>query len=363
MSVERIPWLGAGSEMGIVSVDWMAFSCVLGHPYDGDAFNVPDGWKVVPMSGTAVWSHRFFLMDGEGNKVATLLCTPKSPIIDARRAVVEIANPWLYSADYERVVQSSLDIFPMSVDGINRVDLCCDFEMDRRKWGLVRELEEGRAYLKGLRKGNVWWSSDTGRRIPHQLSWGGKDSTFKWKLYWKYKELHEGGMGCSKPYIENIWVEAGMVPKKVWRLEVSIVSSNGLIDVRTGERYPYFDWYRNRVGIYRSVYGDKFVVREFDGHANRRYDPVVQFLHIDGEKLLKHDKSSGSDVESDVERRVVCKMFKEYQDPEVRADDVLVSAIREFLMTMCQYPRNVYALCRRFGLTETEVVNAIWPCS
>ena len=360
MGVGVLPWTKAGCDRGVVSVDWVAFSCKLTHPYDGRQFYLPAGWSSLDCTPTAVWGRRFFFVDEMGNKMATFLCSPRSPVIGATRAVVEIANWVLYRADYEQLCEAILQAFPMVVDGVNRVDLCCDFEMDMRKWTVVRAFEDGVAYLKGLRKGNIWWTSECGRRVPHQLSWGGKDSVFKWKLYWKYKELHEGGIESSKPYIEDMWRACGLEARNVWRLEVSIVSSNSLERVLGGGSVGVFSWYPSRVDYYRALYRDKFVVRYHDGGKNRRYDPIVEFLRLDGEKVFRHKSRGSGEYESDVERRVVCKMWKEFRDNEVRADAVLLGAIRSFLMEMCQYPRNVMCICRRFGLTETEVVDAIW---
>ena len=118
----------------VVSVDWFALSCVLAHPYDDTPLQVPMGWSVVECAQTAVWARRWFIMDYLGNKVATILAVPRSPIIDERRAVVEIANMWLYHPQFLEVVDLVLQCYPMSIDGVNRVDLCCDFEMTPSRW-------------------------------------------------------------------------------------------------------------------------------------------------------------------------------------------------------------------------------------
>lgn len=345
----------------IVSVDWFALSCMLACPYNGHALTVPSGWSVIPCSGTAVWECRFFIMDDLGNKIATILTKPKSPIIDARRAVVEIANPILYDYKFREITDTICNALPMSIEGLNRVDLCGDFNMTEKHWQVVRGLESGDMYLKGLRKGVVWFSADNGVRVPHQLNWGGKDSTFKWKLYWKYKELHEGGVAPSKPYIENMWRDCGLDVKHVWRLEVSVSSSNS-IEKTTGEgKVLPFEWYDNRAMLYQRLYTDKFVIRLDQGHKNKRLDGIVNFLMADdgAGKFIRHKSKPDSERESDCERRVVCKMWKEFQDGEVRANTFLHAAIAEFLRSMCQFERNVNAICRRFNLTATEVFDEL----
>ena len=346
----------------IVSCDWFALSCMMAEPYMGRPFSVPEGWSVVECGGTAVWRYRWFFMDGEGNKVATVLHTPKSTIIDERRCVVEIANQWLYHKDMRTLTDIVLNSYPMAVTGLNRVDLCGDFNMTARMYLVFRMLQDGTAYLKGLRNGVDWHQWKKRIKDAHQQSWGGKDSVFHWKMYYKYKELHEGGVESSKPYIENMWREEGLDVKHVWRLEVSVSSSNSLERVDSGERLSPFDWYDKRVELYNSLYRDKFVIRENLGHADSRNDPRIDFFLPSGllskDKILKHGKPNLM-RESDSERRVVCKMWKEFRDNEVRANDFLVGGIRDFLLYMCQKESCVSAICRRFNLSETEVVNIL----
>lgn len=350
-----------GRSNTLISCDWFALSCLLAHPYRGDAFALPSGWSCMLCSPTSVWQHRWFIMDDLGNKLATILATPRSPIIDARRAVVEIANPVLYSSNFRLITDAVCSALPMSIEGMNRVDLCGDFNMTNTLWQVVRGIEAGDLYLKGLRRGTCWWSSDNGRRVPHQISWGGRDSVFHWKLYNKYKELHEGGIESSKPYIERAWREAGLEPKCVWRLEVSVTSTNS-VEKWDGEgKIQPFEWYDERVGIWTGLYCSKFIIRENMGHANKRYDPIVEFLYSNGEmsRFLKHKTKAETERESDVERRVVCKMWKEFQEGDVRANTFLMNAIGEFLRTMCQFERNINAICRRFNLDRSVVMNEL----
>lgn len=344
---------------GVVSVDWWAMSCKLGRPFDGSPLVLPGGWQSLEMSSTTVWKTRIYILDADGNKVATFLTNPHSKdTISPDRAIIEIANDILYRSDFQAVSNVVANIFPMSIEGLNRVDLCCDFEMAERQWQIFRLLEDGQAELKGLKRGVVWWTKDKNSRIPHQISWGGKESVFHWKCYWKWKELHEGGVGCTKPYIEKMWASHNMRLRSVWRLEVSIAGTNNVRQVADQRKIPLWDWYIHRGDIFSNLYADKFVVRQNLGHADKRNDPKLYFLDIIGEKQCAHNKSVDGERESDAERRVVCKMWKEWQDGEVRANSFLEQGIREFLMYMFQKESNVKAICRRFKLTNTEVLNA-----
>lgn len=344
----------------VVSVDWFALSCNMAVAYDGRPLSLPPGWQQVPLSSTAVWKHRIYVLDPQGQKVATILAVPHSPAIPETRVLIEIANYWLYLDCFSDVVGVVLDSLPVVVDGMNRVDLCCDFEMTPSLWQVVRSLEAGDAYLKGLRRGVVWWSSKVGERSPHQLSWGGKESVFKWKLYYKWKELHEGGIDvCSKPYIEALWTAVGMDPRRVWRLEVSLSHCNRLSLMDGERRLKPMDWWTDRAQIFASIYTDKFVVREGMGHADRRNDPTLTFLDIRESKLIRHALPSDVHRETDAQRRIAYRMWMEFRDPEVRADPVAFGVVRGALMDLFQLEPIVSYVAFRSGSSVADIVECL----
>ena len=345
----------------VVSLDWLALSAQTLHPYEeGEAFDLPQGWQVIPMTATPTWLLRWYIMDANGNKLATFLTRPRSPKIHACRALVEIANQVLYNTMFPEVVNAILAMYPMVVDGINRADLCGDFMMTAPLWQVVRGLEIGENYLKGIQRGVNWWNAKSANREPHQLSWGGVESVFHWKLYNKYKELHEGNNPlASKPYIEDMWKLCGMEPQSVWRLEVSVTGCNRVLDDNQNV-IPWLDWWEKRDYLYSRIYRDKFIIRQHQGHSDKRNDPIVSFLDIGGldGKFLRH-RPPRRELESDAERRVVCKMWKEYVDEEVQGHAILRDAVKEFLIKMLQYPKNIQAISRRYNMTVSEVVSAI----
>lgn len=335
-----------------VSVDWYSLSC---HMMEfGRAPFLPVGWVCQDMGRTAVWGQRKYIMNTEGVKVGTILFEPISPIIKADRAVIEVSNQFLYRQDFHAMLDILLSVYPIAVDSVQRVDICADFEMLPARWEIAKMLEDGRAYLKGVRRGVCWWGKEDRNRKPHQLSWGGKDSTFKWKLYNKHKELWEGGQ-CSKPYIEDMWRTRGLDVTKVWRLEASITGVKGL-DNSLFDVLDYREWFDRCVSIFNNIYADKFVVREDQGHKDRRDDDKLVFLDIFGEKVLTHRKGKNSELESDCERRIVTKLWKEFTDGEVRCNDFAMEGLRNHLLYMFQKSSNVAAVCRRFKLTEREVM-------
>lgn len=329
-------------------------------PWGGQSLKLPRGWTWRDGGRTAVWSHRLLVFDPTGLKVATLLCCPHSPVIPAGSVLVEIANIWLYYDTFLDVVDIILACLPMVVRGVNRVDLACDFEMDASKWQVVRDLEDGSAYVKALRRGVVWWSSNMDSRLPHQLSWGGKDSAFKWKLYYKYKELHEQGENvCSKPYIEELWRACGMAVSKVWRLEVSMTDVNRLVLEDGRSVVAPLDWWVSRSDIYSSIYADKFVVKVRGEGKDRRSDPIVTFLDITADKMLWHAHSESVERYSDPRRRVAWKVWQEWRDVEVQGDRWLSEELRQTLVSLTEDAGLLWYISKRSGMTESQIVECL----
>lgn len=345
-------------DASVISLDWFSLSMKTLSPYrDGDKFQLPPSWQCIEMTATATWLKRWYIMDVEGNKLATFLAIPRLKKIDQCSALLEIANQVLYNVRFKEIVDALLLIYPMVVAGVSRADLCADFQMSKERWDVVRGMETGEYYVKGLRCGVQWWTSKGGTRKPHQLSWGGMESVFHWKLYNKYKELHEStGELPSKPYIEQMWKDVGFNPKDVWRLEISITACNRVVD-DSGNVIPMYGWWDDRVRLYQRIYSDKFVIRQNQGHADRRSDPEIAFLAIQGNqsKFLRHRKPR-SEMDSDIERRIVCRMWRDFTDIEVASRPSLRLPIQAFLVDMLQDERNVSAIATRYSLTCDEVI-------
>ena len=362
-----VPWLCDGSGRGVVSVDWFGASCLLGEPRGDRELVAPSGCSVVKMSPTAVWSDRFFILDGDGNKVATYLGAPRTPRMDGRRALIEVANRYLYMDCFESVCGGLFEMLPMAVTGLNRVDLCCDFEMSPSLWRTFCALAEGRAYVKAMREGVVWWKMlSTGGddskllRVPHCISWGGKESLIRWKIYYKWLELAEAPPESKKPYIEDLWRSMGFNARAVWRIEVSIHGTNKLADAG-GARVAPMLWYRDAVKLFSGLYADKFQVRKAEGHKDKRNDTVLPFLGVDGSKLLWHALPRIYRDESDPAARVACRLWKELQQYDVQANDLLLWTVKNALEEMCENAATVRCICKTFGVSVDDIHNALQP--
>ena len=267
--------------------DWMGLSLAL----LDDVGPAPDGhvWQSYE-GGTNVWNHRRVLYNDTGEKVFTLLSSPKSGLIQSNSALMEISNEWLY---HGLGVKGCMDLLlksvPYGVTGISRVDLAMDFVPDQHQQAVIEGLASGAMYVQGKRSGSGFWSVNwdkwmpsqwVGRKIPHCLSWGHKTSSVKWKLYYKSKELRDGagGLGYDKPYIVDVWRDVGFDETNVWRLEVSIKHGNTF--TWNGDTLDLTMWRHNTTELMASLYSDRFVVRLNEGHKDKTNDEVVPFLEI-----------------------------------------------------------------------------------
>jgi hypothetical protein len=255
----------------------------------------------------------------------------------------------------------------MAITGLNRVDLCCDFEMSDERYRTYKKLASGAAYVKALRSGSVWWQDiPLGKagdgsgleRVPHCLTFGGHDSVFKWKIYYKWLELQQAPPEAKKPYITDMWRAMGFSERHVWRCEVSIHGTNNLRNLEQRPIAP-FAWYDDRVRLFCDLYSDKFIVRANQKHKDKRNDKVLPFLEVVGSKSIRHALPSSSRDDSDPEKRTTCKLWQELQQSDTQCNPVLSGIIKQSLMELLQRPSNIWVLQRMYGVDIQTVSDAL----
>lgn len=361
------PWIDTTRDRGVVSVDWFQLSTELASERDGKPLQAPAGWKCMLLSPTAVWGERWFVLDSDGNKVATILCSPRSSKIPCKAANVEIANRWLYYDDFRQICDRVLSILPMAIRGVRRVDLCCDFEMSRERYDTLQKLNSGQAYVKGYQQSNVWrqrlgrkYDPDAERSsvVPHDYNVGSPQSAFKWKVYYKWLELKQAPPEGKKPYIVDLWRHMGFNERYVWRCEVSVSDCNQLCGL-DGNRLAPFDWYDNRTQLFCDIYSDKFQVRLDEGHKDRRNDKILSFLEVNGGKSIKFALPRSSRDDSDPERRISCKLWKELNEGDTACNPRLASMLRQNLMELLERPANLYAIQNQYGVDVQHIVSVL----
>lgn len=311
----------------LCAVDWLGISCRVNW-YGVEDFpkpRVPAGFVFAEQGGTPVWEKRAFVLDEAGDKLGTILWLPHKPL-DGDRVLIEVANKWLYSERMGEVLDILFGVFPCASTGLSRFDICVDWEVDKRDYNIIQGLANGRYYVANKRKGSLFWMIDKerGQRVAHSISFGSKTSSIKWKIYWKWHELHEGG-GCSKPYIEDAWVELGMCPKNVWRIECSIQDGNR------------FSWGNDCIKLsalienYKtmicSLIENKFVIRRDEGHKDRRNDTRVRLIEsIKTDKIVKYNRPIAENVR-DGNISTIRALWKLLQQQSVLMNDTLVNEL------------------------------------
>lgn len=279
--------------------------------------------------GTNVWGKRRVLYNQYGERVLTLLSSPKTSMIDSQAALVEISNEWLYHGiGVDGCLRLLKRCVPFDVTGLSRLDMCCDFVPSSGLAKVIFGLGYGSNYVSGKRCGSGFWSINTddwmpkmwrGRRIPHCISWGHKTSDVKWKLYYKSKELLDAtkGRGFDKPYIVDMWRECGLDVYNVWRLEVSIRHANKL--TYNGDILDYNTWYKNTLDLYKSLYVNRFKIRRNEKHADKSNDRIIPFLPIDTASVVKCRVYDGDGTRSP-RLTLLRNLVKSVEEPEVYLD-------------------------------------------
>lgn len=268
-----------------LSVDWLALSLRLQDRVSG----CPDRHRWAYYSPTNVWSSRWCLYNEWGDKVFTLLFQPRSKILKANRAVMEVANEWLYHGlGITGCLRLLSQCCHFDVTGVSRVDLACDFCPDNRQHDIICGLNDTSMYVSGKRNGSGFWSTVHDTKLhsmwqnycPHDMNWGHKTSDVKWKLYYKSKELRDeaNGFGWSKPYIVDMWNDVGLDVTNVWRLEVSIHNCNNFDFM--GKRLTFNELVSHPVDIYKSLYTSRFQVCRNQHHKDKTNDERVEFLPV-----------------------------------------------------------------------------------
>lgn len=275
-----------------LSLDWLSLSLVLHRPLT----LCPEGHRWAYYSATKVWNSRWVLYNDYGDKVFTILFQPRSSIIAADRAVLEVANEWLY---HGIGVKGALRLLAQcfethgngvgfTITGISRVDLAADFTPTIAQHDVIIGLDNKSLRVAGKQNGNGWWSTVKPTALhpmwsgycPHDMNWGHKTSDVKWKLYYKSKELRDeaGGMGWSKPYIVDMWREVGLEESNVWRLEVSLRNCNNFDFM--GEKLSFKRLMSSGSDLFQALYASRFTIQRNQGHKDRSNDEVVPFLEV-----------------------------------------------------------------------------------
>lgn len=329
----------------LTALDWLSYSVRLAlSPEEIETQPImacPDGLSLVEYPGTNMFKKRAIVYDTNGDKIITLLWQPHSSIIDSRNMLVEVANPLLYTTKYLHLPELLQKIHCCTWVSLSRLDLATDFQPTPAQQQIIDMLQQGSIYVQGKREGTMWHSYDCAAkyvsRQPHQMAWGNKASQIKWKLYNKTKEIFEttptGRTWCNKPYIADYWSRNGFASDRdTWRLEVSIMGSGQL--QWHGQRLAWDivsdpDTYTS---LYYDLYNTRMKMRLNQGHTNKRYDEVVEFLRTPDNTPDRIRKAEPGEERTRVTYASTLRaLVKELDRPEIMATPAIHQPILDTL--------------------------------
>lgn len=309
-----------------LSTDWLSLSVRL----LDDVQRAPahHRWEVYE-GGTNVWQQRRVLFNEYGEKVLTLLSHPKSIMLEPSLALVEIANEWLYHGLGVRSILTKLRwCVPFEILGLSRLDLAVDFNPNARMTKQIVGLGKGGLEVNNKQNGSGFWSINNqewvpdawrGKRCPHCISWGHKESDVKWKLYYKSKELRDaaGGGYFDKPYIVDLWRECDMDVNNVWRLEVSVKHCNKLLF--DGKPLSLDAWGDDTLRLFEALYTSRFQLSNAGTRAKGRGCQHIPFLPVNKVEAVKCRSYDGDRVSS-ARISLLRQLVKSVDEEEVRLD-------------------------------------------
>ena len=243
----------------VLSIDWLAIHC---HwcppvkPIESGAVAAPDGlatdWQPIfgteqTLDGAYPWRfkleeygtrqfsrlYRVAIPNAEGgwDEFAEIQASPHSGILNRASVIIRYVNRALYMPDFWELAERLLSDQQFQFVGISRIDICGDFNQFKHCTPIqliedfaakkLRHIGRGVGALyfdHGIMFDKVTRSKEYGVRYTG-LSFGTHSSDVRVYLYNKSFELLTQG---DKPWIRDQWNAAGLDPKNVWRLEVSI---------------------------------------------------------------------------------------------------------------------------------------------
>lgn len=225
----------------VLSIDWLSIFCI--HYQSGDWTPVEDGRFSFKKESfgtrcfSQFWRVRIANDEGGWDEFAEIQAKPyEGSVLPPYAISVRFCNRTLYMPDFWNIIDDFLVRNTLACESISRIDICADFN----NFASIapRALIEGFAAKKyrhiGRGVGALYFNhglgaefDESGHRIPDYgvqytgLSFGTHASDAHCYLYNKTLELATQG---DKPWIRDVWNNAGLDVKNVWRLEISIKS-------------------------------------------------------------------------------------------------------------------------------------------
>lgn len=243
----------------VISIDWLQLWCSIPGGFHPIGKEIEENTIFSPLSygyhkenhGTRQF-RELWTISYKGAELANLQAVPCSGIFKSDVICVKFANRVLYQQDCWYLIDKFLLDHNCKVENITRCDLCADFTTfagGREPIKLIHDFLSSKIRHVGRGIGAAYFHH--GSKIVQGfstsfvnysgLSFGSHESDTRVYLYNKSLELRSVK---DKPYIRDLWEQAGILEKKpaggykdVWRLEVSIKSKGmHFVNKNTKER-------------------------------------------------------------------------------------------------------------------------------
>lgn len=201
-----------------ISVDWLTMYCECKMIVQNKRWE----WRKLD-HGTNQFSEVYQVYDKEENQLyCTVERAPYSPIIPKHAMMVQVANRYLYKANWNVELCNFMLASNITPKSISRIDICCDF--NEFAYGInpaafIKKVASGKYRYAGKSE-ITYQTSRKGQRDFKYMRIGNRESEISSYLYNKTLELEEK---YDKPYIREMWKNSGIdTSRTVWRLEVSL---------------------------------------------------------------------------------------------------------------------------------------------
>lgn len=325
-----------------IGLDWLEFYCQESKEQSLHQSNLlAKGVKVKVRSyGTPQYKTMYSILDEKDFPVIEVrrdpYCADSGARIMADRAChLRVSNRYLYTDDWPKWFRWLISSFHVTVCGISRFDVCCDFNKFRYGYnpykftanymaGRVAKMHQSNLAAYG----RAGWGSHT----FNSLKWGSPASMVTTKLYDKSMELAQGGN--KKNYIKQQWAENNLdLSLPIWRVEYSIRPSRAeFISCERGTLahvdLEYLSVRNNVIKLFQSLTDHYFdfrliVATKWGEQQRKDRCPRIPLLDVpDGDiiKLVRPDTRSECDrTDLLVINRLNAIANDEQAEPNVRA--------------------------------------------
>lgn len=273
----------------VCNLDWLEVYCfedTANFPHNA-AYYQRKGYEVkVRDYGTPQYSEMFTIYE-DGQPFIEIRRHPYSTrenggIFEYNSCHLRLSNCACYSIKPIDRLRAFLLAHGYLYKSISRIDICLDFQEFDADYSIKQfcsDYMQGKLSKVNQNKLHCHGCDQWSGRVMNSFKWGANRSPNNTKLYNKSQELKECG---DKPYIRDIWQQAGLDPSRdVWRIEFSMTSQfQNLKNLKNGEivkkDLSSYDDRQKLLFQFYIMYNRYFDFREVefkeDGSYKRKYD-------------------------------------------------------------------------------------------